>query len=295
MSPRPPGSYRSPVFRRWAAWGAQRGPEWFVRLAPPVIGVVFALLLKHVRGQIRRNLRLITPVQEPLAEFRDVLLTFVHFAQALTESLARTRFASRSAFRVRGRHHVEPILAVRGGVIFLTAHTGPWDAAAMALRGEEGRKLMMLMAAEDDMSAAGLQDQIRGQAEVEVVHLRGGPLDALPALLHLREGGILVAQVDRVPRGSRLLVVELFGEAFALPLGIFKLAALAEVPLVPIFSARLGFSRNLVEVRPPILLGKGPLHEDLISAARVVAGELERHVAAFPTQWFHFPPPEPPE
>lgn len=289
MSPGLEKSHRSVFLRRLAALGAQRAPKWFVRGAPPLLGVFFAFCLSRTRAQVRANLLRITPNETPLRLTRDVLLTFVCFAQALTESLGRDRFGSSERFRVRGRSLVEPLLEKGGGMIFLTAHVGPWDAAAMVFRGKEERELMMLMGAQDDARAAGFQDQLRSRARISVVRLGGNPLDALPALSHLAKGGILVAQVDRVPQGSRSISADLFGVPFALPRGIFQLAGLARVPLVPIFAARLGFCRNLVEVCPPLFVSRRPGEAELGSVASSVLSNLERHLSAFPTQWFHFP------
>ena len=83
--------HKSAVWRDWARKGASLGPGFFVRWAPAVIGLVFALLLPHVRAMVRRNLRRIYGERDAARENWDILRTFSQFAACLTESLGATR------------------------------------------------------------------------------------------------------------------------------------------------------------------------------------------------------------
>lgn len=283
-----PGKIRqAALLRRWAAWGANRGPAWFVRGAPPVIGAVFALVSRDAREQVLDNLRLVLGRRSLLREALDVVATFVHFAHALTRSLAPMRPLLRAReFRVRGRHHVEPFLARGQGMLVVTAHVGPWDSAAMGLRLDA--PVLMLMSPEGDQRAGAFQDEVRQEASVDVLRAGEDRLGVLKILDHLREGGVVVAQIDRVPVGRPGIEVDLFGAPFALPQGLFRVAAAAEVPLIPVFCARLPRGRALVDVGPPIFVSPKDRGPRLASHARAIAARLEAHLAAFPTQWFHF-------
>lgn len=273
--------------RRAAAWGARVAPDWFVRLAPPLIGIVFAIVAGDARLSVVRNLRRIFGARSLLVEATDVVLTFVNFARSFTRSLAPEREVLKEEFRVRGKHHVAPYFESKQGVILLTAHVGPWDSAAMGLQVDV--PVMMLMSPEDDVRAADFQDSVRKSANVSVLRLSGGSLAALPIVEHLRNGGAVVAQVDRVPQGQAPLWVDLFGQPFAVPSGLFRLAGAARAPLVPVFSARLGGARALVDVAAPIFVPPRPSTDELQRAAQEAALLLEKHLGAFPTQWFHFP------
>lgn len=275
------------VSRRWAAWGAAHGPAWFVRLAPPVIGCVFALTSADARRQVLRNLRLIFGRRSLWSEVRDVLVTFMEFAQALTRSLAPDRELLKTReFRVRGKRQVDPLFEQGRGILMVTAHVGPWDTAAMGLGLDV--PVLMLMVPEEDDEAGDFQDRVREAASVRVLRVRESGLDALPILEHLQQGGVVVAQLDRVPRGRNPLWVRMFDRPFAMPQGLFRLAAAANVPLVPVFAARLPRGRALVDVGAPIFVPKGTRGERLAPYAQQAADRLEAHLAAFPTQWFHF-------
>jgi lauroyl/myristoyl acyltransferase len=278
---------KSLFLRRAAAWGANVAPDWFVRLAPPIIGFIFSLVSRDARRAVVRNLRRIHGPRSLFRETVDVVETFVNFARSFTRALAPERAIFHEEFRVRGKHHVAPYFEAKQGVILLTAHVGPWDSAAMGLRVDV--PVMMLMSPEQDAGAADLQDSVRKSVKVTVLRLSGGSLAALPIVEHLRSGGAVVAQLDRVQAGQAPLWVELFGQPFAVPSGLFRLAGAARVPLVPVFCARLSGARAIVDVSAPIFVPQRPTPDDLNQAAQEATLLLEKHLGAFPTQWFHFP------
>ncbi len=280
-------------YRRWAAWGARRSPAWFIRIVAPFIGTCFALFVPKTRARVLANLRRIHGTRGELEELRDVLATFKNFAGALTESLAPQRgFYHPEEYRVRGAEKLDQFSQARKGMLFVTAHVGPWDAAATGLRGRIRVPLMMLMAAEGDADAGAFHDSLRSMSSVTVLRIGESELDVLPALAHLEAGGIVVAQFDRVLEGKRNVETQLFGQDFLVPEGLFRLAGLAKVPMVPVFSASLGFARRLIEVGQPIFVEKKAQRAQLQECASRLVVQLERHLAAFPTQWFHFVPPD---
>lgn len=273
--------------RRWAAWGARNAPSWFVRLAPPMIGGLLGSL-SGARVAVIRNLRMIHGARAPWIEAWDVLRTFSAFATNLTESLAPGRgLWGQREFRMRGTGAVSALLNEKRGLIFVTAHVGPWDGAAMGLRKEWGVPVMMLMSQEEDPLAERVQDSVREAEEVQVLRLGRSSLDALPALQHLEEGGVLLAQLDRVPKGRPPLWGRLLGQPFAVPRGLFLLAGLARVPLVPVFAARRG-GRKVADVGSPVFVPRRPSESELEERAQGMLTQLEAHLLAFPTQWFHF-------
>jgi lauroyl/myristoyl acyltransferase len=275
------------ALRRAAAWGAQAWPDWFVRSAPVALGLACALILPRFRQMVRRNLELI--FGEGSARWRDILQTFIEFARSLTASLA----PERPLFRKRrvelwGMSHVERFFDEGRGMLMVTAHVGPWDASALRLRKMMNVPVMMLMSPELDESAGAFHDDVREGAQVRVVRAGRSPLDLLPLVEHIRKGGIIVAQIDRVPPGAPALQVPLFGKAFQVPSGLFRMARALECPLVPTFAARLDATRDAVILGEPIFLSSGAGEREFTEAASRCTAQLERHLRAFPTQWFHF-------
>lgn len=283
--------WEGPFLRRLVAWAARSAPIWFVRSAPVVIGFFFALTLPTARRAVQRNLRLIDGRRSGLGLWRDTFSTFANFAACLTESMAPGRAAFRAReFQVEGSELVEPLRRAGTGMLFLTAHVGPWDTSAMGLDTFTDAEVMMLMAPERDHEAAEVQDLVRGNAKIRVVRVGDSVLDAAPALEHLRGGGIVVGQMDRVRPQQATMPVTIFGESWRIPRGLFRLAGAARVPVVPVFSARQGFARRLVSVTMPIVVPRRPSEEALSACAQVAVRSLEAHLRRFPTQWFHFEP-----
>jgi KDO2-lipid IV(A) lauroyltransferase len=121
-----------------------------------------------------------------------------------------------------------------------------------------------------------------------VVHVGDDPLAVLPLVRHLRSGGVVALQVDRVPPRLRTRSVTLFGAASAIPEGPLRLAMLTGAPIVPIFAARTGHRRYEVVAHPPIRVARSAGESELDSAAQSVADAMQSFVRARPTQWFHF-------
>ncbi len=275
------------VLRRAAAWGARNGPDWFVRWAPPIIGFIAFLVARSARRAVLLNLRRIHGSRELWLDLRDAVATFIAFSQNLTESLCPDRFLPERRLIIRGRARSDSILESTG-VILVTAHVGPWDSAAMAFPQLSERPVLMLMAGEGDAEAAQVQDDVRVRQRVRVARLGRSPLDALVAVEHLAQRGVLVAQLDR-PFGARPPVVtSLFGEPFFISPGLIRLSGMTGCPLLPVFMARLDHGGHLVQVGDPISVQPRADSSQIQVAAQRFALQLQAHLSDFPTQWFHF-------
>jgi KDO2-lipid IV(A) lauroyltransferase len=126
-----------------------------------------------------------------------------------------------------------------------------------------------------------VSDSARKNAGVRVFHVGDDPLSVLPLLKHVKGGGCLALQLDRIPRGMRSQSTEFFGFPWQCPLGPFQLAKAAKVPVVPIFTARRAFLHHYIEVGEPIAFDDDRAAEKAMRAA-------EGFIRRFPTQWFHF-------
>lgn len=286
-------SHTGRIWRKWAYWGANRGPRFFIQWAPPLLGIFFCLILPEVRRIVLRNVRWIQGKRDLWPEVRDVLATFCQFASSLTESLASGRAEARAAhIRVRGAECFQQLVQSGQGFVIATAHIGPWDSAVQALAKNLSAPVLIVMAHEADEAAEEIQDQARRSEDVQVLRIGKHPLDALPVLQHLRAGGIVALQMDRLPTGNEQNVVQthLFEREFPVPPGPLLLAGLAQVPLFPIFSARTGYFSRLIEVGRPVFPVRRADPQDLQREAQALVDQMAQHLQAFPTQWFHFVP-----
>lgn len=275
-------------WRRLAYAGARHGPEAWLRLSPPLFGLAFAAALGSHRRNVRDNVRRALGRHGPLEESWYVAKTFVSYASCLAESLASERPEVAHARR-RMRHPQRIRAALSGGPLIIgTAHFGAWDVAAPLLASDLGAPVLVAMRPEADPSARALHDDVRERAGVRVVHVGSHPLDALPLLHHLRDGGIVALQLDRVTPGSRQLEVSLFDAPYRMPAGPFLLSALAQVPILPVFVRRRGYLDYELSAGALLRLGRRPDEAELVSAAQAAATEMERAIYACPSQWFHF-------
>jgi KDO2-lipid IV(A) lauroyltransferase len=281
-------SIDSAFWRRMAYAGARYGPEAWVRVSPPVIGLACALALGPARRRVRANLRRVHGPRRALEERWDVARTFVSYAGCLTEGLACERPAAQRATRRFRDDGLSAALGAGGGLIVGTAHFGAWDAAAPLLARDFARPVLVVMAPEPDARARSLHDGVRERAGVRVLHVGAHPADALPLLHHLRDGGVVAVQLDRAPPGGRVLDVPFLGGLMSMPAGPFALAALSGAPLLPVFVRRAGRLEYEVGGGPAIRLPRRAGHAELSAAAALAARELERSVRACPTQWFDF-------
>jgi phosphatidylinositol dimannoside acyltransferase len=174
------------------------------------------------------------------------------------------------------------------GVILATAHTGGWQVAGPALEELLGAPMLVVMRRERDPRAQALQEAARARAGVRFFYVGEEPLSALGLLGHLRRGGVVAMQIDRLPEGMRGHPAQLFGAPFPVPEGPLRLAAVSGAPIVPVFTRRVGYMEYDVQVAQPVRLPRRPAPADLDAAASAVLRAMEAFVRANPTQWFHF-------
>ncbi|WP_394827503.1 lysophospholipid acyltransferase family protein [Pendulispora albinea] len=275
-------------WRRIAAWGAQSGPEWWVKYSPAFFGLAGAVLVPSARRKVVANLRRIRGETSVLRNAVETGQTFTTYAGCLAEVLSNGSKNGRvPQAELIGRERVLEVAALKKGIVVVTIHTGGWETVG-PLFSRIGLRVMMAMEPERDPRARELQDEARRAAGLLVAHVGGDPLDSLPLLRHLQTGGVVALQVDRLPPGIRTESVRLLGAPGEIPLGPLRLAQLSGAPLVPIFCAREGYRRYRLEASPPIFLPRRASRDEVHDAAQKVADAVTAFLRVHPTQWFHF-------
>jgi lauroyl/myristoyl acyltransferase len=277
-------------WRRVAQVLACRAPSWFVRWAPPLIGIVIALAMGRPRRALARRLERARGPVTAWKALLDACRTFANFASCITEVLSTgSKNDVASGSKVHEHPDVDALLSSPRGIIFATAHTAGWESLGALLARQHHKSVMIVMRRERNAEARKLQDAIREAHDgVQIVHVDGDPLASLPLVRHLRGGGVVALQIDRVPPGMCRRAVRLFGSAGAVPEGPLRLAQLTGAPIVPVFSARTGHRRYEVHLRKPIAIARRSPAEALDTAAQKLADDLSAFVSAHPTQWFAF-------
>lgn len=283
-------SYDGAFWRGFAAWGATKLPKFWLKHSPGPIGIAIGASQPRIREQIRENLRLVHGSRSSIVESLDAAATLANYGHCLAEGLAAGS-ADPPVFRytVEGREHLLRARDNKTGAILVTAHAGSWDVAGgvMNLRGFD---LALVMAPERDEKARRISDEARHRMGLKVFHVGDDPLSALPLAQHVRRGGAVALQVDRVPEGMRSRASSFFGKPWLIPLGPFQLAQVTGAPILPVFTARLDFAHHLVKCDPPIHVPRRASAKELDRCMGVAMSSVERFVKRFPTQWFHFVP-----
>lgn len=275
--PRPLISADSLRLRRLALLGARHGPDWWLRYSPPVIGVAFAALLPEHRRHVSHNLERLG-----LPSRTGALRTFASYAACLAEGMALS--AGRGVtpnVQVDGAEHLDAALADGRGVILVTGHVGPWDAAAPLLAQRRDLEVSIVMRREPDQRARDFHDGLRQGGGVQVLHVGGDPLDALSLRRGLGPRRALAFQLDRWKRA---------GIPDQVPEGPFRLAALTGAPLLGVFAARKGVFDYRLHIEAPRRFERRGDPARLAEARREMLDVLLEWIRRYPTQWFDFEP-----
>ncbi|MGZ3422782.1 MAG: lysophospholipid acyltransferase family protein [Polyangiales bacterium] len=280
--------YDSAFFRSAAKWGSTKLPRWFLEYSPGPIGLAIGGAVPAVRTQIRDNLRLVHGERSRIVETLDLASTLSNYAHCLAEGLAAAG-DDPPPFRytVEGREHLVRVKEAGRGAIFISAHTGSWDVAGGAM-SSRGFDLAIAMAPEPDAGARKISDAARARMGVKVFHVGDDPLSALPLAQHVRRGGAIALQIDRIPPGMRARQATFFGKPWLVPLGPFQLAQVTGAPIIPVFTARVDFAHHLVRSDGPITVPRRASPAELDRTIGQAMQSVERFVRRFPTQWFHF-------
>ena len=280
----------SALWRRAFQAGVSYGPEPFVRYSPLVFGLFFGAAMTDVRARVLANLRRARGPRPLHVELGEAAQVFMNFACSLTDAFAVAE--GRRHLLIAERKHDEHFMAAlaeKRGVIAATAHTGGWQVAgAIVQKHHPDVEMVVVMNRERDARAQRIQDKARDKAGIRFIHVGRDPLDALPLLSHLRRGGVVAVQIDRLPAGMRGRTVDLFGEPWAIPEGPLQLSALSGAPIVPSFTRRLGYLAYDILSLPPIRVARRPDEAELDRAAQALANAMADFVRENPTQWFHF-------
>jgi lauroyl/myristoyl acyltransferase len=187
----------------------------------------------------------------------------------------------------RLRRHVATVAGIEHchgldtGIVSVTAHVGNWDMAGRLLAQESARPTHVVVAVEE---VSAIEPWVRRDGDGLRFVSRSRPTVSLSLLAALHRGEAVGMQGDRALGTRGDVAVPFFGRPAPFPIGPFRIASAARVPVVAAFCTLDANQRYDMTVQPPLVIRPGS-EED---ALRTWVGHLERLVQQRPTQWFNF-------
>lgn len=243
------------------------------------LGVLAYLVLSRERARCRARLAAGVGAAVPEARVRAA---FVRAGESLADTLAlldpRERAGRSLHLDPDGRAAFRAALDRGRGVVFVSAHLGPWERLA-ALLAEEGFPVATVARESYDPRLTRLYERLRAPRGVRSIY-RGSPGAARAILAELRAGravGFLVDLPSRVPSTR----APLFGAPADLPVGAARIA-LARRAAVVVGTCAPGAAVRITPIETADL-ARGPAGEGALQAR--LAGELSARIATDPEAW----------
>ena len=243
-----------------------------------VFGGVLWLMARKRRQVVARNLALSFPELSPAARQRLEREVFVRFGQAFVDRVWLWHGSDAQRQRRLRLHGDWQVLQHPGPLVVFAPHFVGLDAAWTALTQRVARPWMTLYAPQVSpaMDRWVRQGRQRG-GQVQLVARREG---IRPLVKGLREGGALYLLPDMDLGARNAVFVPFFGHDAATVTSLPRLAALAEAPVVPVWT-RMTPDGYEIEVQPA--WAGYPSGDDAADAAFMNA-QLEAVIRTMPGQ-----------
>ncbi len=247
------------------------------------------LLLWVLRSRYRlakENMSIALPELSAAAIEKNVRKNFEHIGICGVEMLRLDMFKSggddlQRYFELLDLHHLEDAIALKKGVIILTAHLGFWEIGQFVFP-ELGIPFDVVAKPMKNPLSDHFFEELRTSFGTGVINSRKGARRILKSLQEQRVVGILLDQ-HISPPGS--VVTEFFGRKAYTTSAITTLAMKYQIPIVPLFCLRQKDNRYKVWAEPMLILsddGKDSLAENTQNLTDIIEVAIRKDV----TQWF---------
>lgn len=263
-------------------------PPWIEPIVMAFWSAFFLLWGPGRRG-VMRNLKVIKPGSEAIANFFRCYRVFWNYAWTIADNVRFKELRTIPDWEFIGWNHFQAMQASNGAIL-LTAHMGSYDLGAHLFSETSTRRIVMVRAPEEDPQTQEFEEHHGAEGLRIEFNTRATEL-ALDLLETVREGAIVAIQGDRVVGSISTLPATFFGRPASVPAGPFALALAARVPIYPVFVVRVGRRRyRLVTSRPIEITRSRNRDDDFARAVAQWMTELEEVVRGCWYQWFTFEP-----
>jgi KDO2-lipid IV(A) lauroyltransferase len=254
-----------------------------------VVGDLFSLTGGRRRRIIDFNLKLAFPEKSETERRQLARLVTRHFARLALDAMRIQRLRPDellTAVDISGWEHVEQAAALGRGVIFLTAHIGSWEVAALVVGLKVEGGLSVVNRPLDNPLLELEVDRLRKLYGNRVFGKRNIVREMLRELKSNRSVGILIDQ--RVPEGQGV-EVPFFGHPARTHPILARMCRKTGAPVVPLFVFCETPGRYSLHIDEPVVVDTADdaEREDVPMTARFMA-IIENAIRERPDQWLWY-------
>ena len=280
-------------WRRYLDWAVVNLPFFFYPVNVFFFTIFFFFFAAPARRAIVANLAVVLPGSSRAMNHLRAFRNLYNFAWTIAEAAIYRILREEFSYEIVGGEWLEELGAAPGAIV-LTAHMGSYDLGAALFAEKFHREIRVVRAPEPHRETAehlSASLEKAGESGVKVDYNTAGALLSVDLLKALREGEIVSIQGDRVEGDLAQITARLFGAEAKMPNGPFVLALVAQVPIYPLFIARIGCRSYRVIVREPIgVQASGEREADIAKGVAEWSAVLEEIIAGHWEQWFAFTP-----
>ena len=280
-------------WRQYLDWAVVNLPFFFYPVPLTFFTIFFFFFAAPARRAIVANLAVVLPGSSLAMNYLRAFRILYNFAWTISEAAIRRILHEEFSYEIAGAEWLEELGAASGAIV-LTAHMGSYDLGAALFAEKFHREIRIVRAPEPHPETA---EHLRASLEragasgVKVDYNTAGALLSFDLLKALREGEIVSIQGDRVEGDVAQVTAPLFGAKAKIPTGPFVLSLVAQVPIYPLFIARIGSRRYEIIARNPIRVqSTGDREADIGKGVVEWCAVLEQVVARHWDQWFALVP-----
>jgi KDO2-lipid IV(A) lauroyltransferase len=256
-----------------------------VQTLGPWLGGLLYLLNSSHRTIVQRNLAFAFPEMSKSELRRLSRRVFRNYGMGLVE-VVQLGFLSREEVAARvdahGVEHMRDALALKRGVIGISAHLGNWELGMQAMPIYFRQPLTGVAKRLKSPRIEAWVTRRRTRFGNAIIYKKGALADMTRVL---REGGVLAVLVD-MARHKDGIDITFFGKKATATPAVALLALRCRCPVIPAFSIRGDDGRLSVQVGAPIEMRRsGDLRRDLVENTQRITDVVERAIQEHPDQW----------
>lgn len=233
-----------------------------------------------------RNLRMALPELDASERSAVVRGVYRSLGRLLSECARFPRLTPeniRGVVTYEGLEHYQAAVARGRGVLFLTAHLGPWELGAFA-HALYGYPIQILYRPLDNPRLDRLVNRYRTLSGNKLIDKRDSARGILAALARGETVGILADQNTSLEEG---VFVDFFGTPASMTAGIARVALHTGAAVVPAFCVwEEVLHRFVIHFDPPLAFATtSDREQDIRAATQQMASVIEKYIRRYPDQW----------